>query len=43
MWKGPKNTGRGREIRETILMSYTELSAAGGKTHVLKIVLQSQK
>lgn len=41
MWKGHTRTGR--DIRETILMSYTQLSAEGGKAHVLKIVLQSHK
>lgn len=37
------NARTGREIRETIQMSYIEPSAAGGKAHVLKTVLQSHK
>lgn len=38
-----QNTRTEREIRETIQMSYTLLSAAGGKAHVLKTVLQSHE
>lgn len=38
-----KNTGTGREIRETIQMSYIQLSATGRKAHVLKTVLQSHR
>lgn len=37
------NARTGKEIRETIQMSYIQLSAAGGKAHVLKTVLQSHK
>lgn len=38
-----QNTRTGREIRETIQMSYIQLSAAGGKAHILKTVSQSHE
>lgn len=35
-----QNTKTGREIRETIQMSYIQLSAARRKTHILKTVIK---